>query len=312
MSLAAAQATSDTFQSTVDVIYTVNGGVELCRRLDREPHVLLGYESHRSAPPNGERVDFVDWPFNRDFDPDFEDHLDVVKRERPKLAVAPDIENGRSLEDVLELADRMDPYVQDAVIVVPKEAHPGDVPDRYRVGLPLANWGSDDEQNTLEDYAQAGSVHFLGGTPKTQLDAARVVQPASIDSSTIGKAASFGNIWVRPKPTPQYEQGSHPCERSEYGEGPAIYIAKQRYSYLDRVITSLRNIVVAWSDRYGYQDAIEYREWPYNAEAGVSDLAWSMAGRAPPPCQEPDCYELVEGIESYYCPDHDREVAHGG
>lgn len=288
----------------VDVIYTVNGGPRLSRRLDEDPHLALGYESHRSPPPNGDSVAFVDWPFNRERAIDPRRHVDVVKREVPRLAVAPDVDGTWALHESLEIADRLYRYVQDTVIVVPKTVHPAAIPARYRAGLPLADWGSDDARNEIADYRAASTVHFLGGSPARQLAAADVVRPASIDSTAVGKAAAFGDIWTSPA-TPQYQSGADPWYAAEYGDRVHQAIATQRYSYLDRVLASLRNVVLAWADRYDYRNRITYDDWPAHTPPGISALAYSVAGRAPPPCQHPDCLDLAVPATGYTaCTDH--------
>jgi hypothetical protein len=65
---------------------------------------------------------FVDFPFV-DPEADFDDHLQRVRDIEPRVAVAPDIEKGRTLSEVVEKADILLEY-SDSVIVVPKSVPP--------------------------------------------------------------------------------------------------------------------------------------------------------------------------------------------
>jgi hypothetical protein len=97
----------------------------------------LGYETSRSRPPDSLEIEFCDYNF-RDRTP-FEEHLAAVEREQPKLAVAPDVQDAADLDEATEQADHLAEHAE-TVIMVPKGVHPTEIPDRHRVGLPLANW----------------------------------------------------------------------------------------------------------------------------------------------------------------------------
>lgn len=134
---------------------------------------------------------FVDFPFT-DPDATFADHLEVVRQTAPELTVAPDVEKGRTLEEVVKKADRLLTYSQ-SVIIVPKSVHPSEVPDRFRVGVPLADFGSDAPWSVW-DYHDCGELHLLGGGPARQLNV-RDHAPApiaSVDTATLGKCCRFG------------------------------------------------------------------------------------------------------------------------
>lgn len=135
---------------------------------------------------------FIDFPFT-DPDASFEGHLDVVRATAPEVAVAPDIEGGRTLEGVVDKADRLLRYSK-SVIVVPKSVHPSEVPDRFRVGVPLADYGSGAPW-TLFEYRDCHEVHLLGGGPKRQLNARRMLPEgvvASLDTASLGKTSRYG------------------------------------------------------------------------------------------------------------------------
>jgi len=134
---------------------------------------------------------FVDFPFT---DPDitFNDHLEVVRQVEPALTVAPDIENGRDPSDVYAKADQLAEHA-DAVVIVPKDVHPSDVPARFRLGVALADYGSAAPWS-LWDYRDAGPVHLLGGGPARQLRVRNYLPVGSVDTATLGKRCRFG-IW---------------------------------------------------------------------------------------------------------------------
>lgn len=95
----------------VDVVLTVNGGDEISRAVADSP-ALLGFETGRYRPPDDLSVGFCDWPFTHP-NATFEDHLDIVREERPKYAVAPDVEGDYDLRAVLSLARKLDQYWSD-------------------------------------------------------------------------------------------------------------------------------------------------------------------------------------------------------
>lgn len=133
---------------------------------------------------------FADFPFT-DPEATFEQHLAVVKELEPKLAVAPDIEKGRTLQDVTEKADSLLRFSSD-VVVVPKTVHPSAVPSRFRVGVPLADFGSGSPWGVW-DYQNCSELHLLGGGPHRQIEVGKHLSGIeSVDTATLGKYARFG------------------------------------------------------------------------------------------------------------------------
>jgi hypothetical protein len=187
------QSTSDKYDENVDVIITANGSRDLSRAAFRGG-ALIGYESGNGRPPNEIPVEFIDWPFLKD-DVSFEDHLETVKRERPLLAVAPDIEDESEVNETISKADQLAEYAE-IVIVVPKAVKPSEIPDRFRVGIPAQErfggvpW-------PLWEYLGCGDVHILGGSPKKQREISNYLEEvASVDSASAAKAAKFGSVWM--------------------------------------------------------------------------------------------------------------------
>lgn len=150
----------------------------------------LGVESTKPWL-DGHTPEFVDFPFTNP-NATFQDHLNVVKQTEPELTVAPDIEKGRTLTSVVNKADKLLQHAN-TVVIVPKSVHPSKVPNRFRVGVPLANFGTGAPWGVW-DYQNVGPVHLLGGGPARQLRTGAHLQVASVDTATLGKNARFG-MW---------------------------------------------------------------------------------------------------------------------
>jgi len=156
----------------------------------------LGVESGNSTP-EGFEPKFIDYPFTKD-DVTFEDHLGKVKRYRPELAVSPDVEKGRTLDEAIKKGDRLLKYADD-VVIVPKTVRPREIPERFVVGYPNATFGSDDTFNQLRHYKEADRIHILGGTPLrqqkrvSQLGESRIF---SVDTASFQIDAQYGAVWT--------------------------------------------------------------------------------------------------------------------
>lgn len=175
----------------VDVISTVNGGQDASWAIYRGGG-LVGMESNNTRPPYDVPIDFVDWPFTRG-SASFEDHLQVVKKEKPMYAVAPDVEGDVSVDQALEYADQLDSHAG-VVIVVPKDAHPEEVGEDYRIGIPCQDrfggvpW-------SIWEYRNCKQVHLLGGSPVRHQEFKNYVNIRSVDTASIVKAAYRGGSW---------------------------------------------------------------------------------------------------------------------
>jgi hypothetical protein len=173
-----------------DLYMTVQGRSQDTTEAIADSEARLGVASDKDWL-EGYEPKFVDFPFTNP-DASFDGHLEVVREVEPELTVAPDIEKGREVDDVLHKAQLLADYADD-VVVVPKDCHPSVVPDRYRVGLPLGNFGSGAPW-TVWDYRDCREVHVLGGSPRHQLEATRCLRVVSCDTATLGKRARFG-MW---------------------------------------------------------------------------------------------------------------------
>lgn len=174
----------------VTVIMTITGDGDTASAI-RDSGAELGIESSKTWPFEF-RPYFVDFPFT-DVEVTFEDHLAAVQTLEPRVTVAPDVERGRALEDVVARADELLEYATD-VIVVPKDCHPAEIPDRFRVGLTVGSFGSMAPWG-LWDYRDCESIHILGGTPTQQMAVLdHGLNVDSMDSYTLGVRAQYG-MW---------------------------------------------------------------------------------------------------------------------
>lgn len=186
-----------------DVAFPVRGGLDAAIAAAMTP-VFVGYNSGSKKPtiPNLD-WEFVDWPFDTEFSTRDEqsraisNHQLLVRSDAPVLAVAPDIEGGVDADRALSIAAKLDAHA-DTVIVVPKTdaLHPGDVPSKYRVGIP--NMSGVDAPFSVADYRQADSVHILGGGPASQLEyREQLPNIESVDTSALQRSAfQFGGVWT--------------------------------------------------------------------------------------------------------------------
>ena len=206
---------------TVDVILTVNGGDELSRAIADSP-ALLGFETSRYRPPKDISVDFCDWPFT-DPDTTLDDHLDVVAEERPKYAVAPDVEGEYDLQTVVSAAYELDNYAEH-VIIVPKDCEPGEIPDRFRIGYPNQPAFGSNGSWWRSAYPHGRPVHVLGGSPDDQLDVRNYLTVGSVDGANVTRYAEYGRVWT-----------------------PGRQLERPDLSYYERVRESLANLHSMWN-----------------------------------------------------------------
>ena len=269
--------------STVDTFVTNNGGEGVAWAVTKAGGEV-GFETAKTRPPAEYSVEFCDFPFT-DESATYEDHLETVRREQPKVAVAPDLDESRSPAEVYRKADELGQWAS-VVIVVPKSVHPSEVPDRYRVGVPLANFGEDESDteesgrfwecddrysgDTLKwswtDFGECNDLHLLGGSPSIQREFSKYVGGvSSVDGASVIKGASVGNVWG---PTPRRDW--HPT-------------GKYQKSYYARIRMSVSNIIKSWeADRAGYEP---------DYEIPVDGKRYS--------CQIEDAQEQVQTEQSY-------------
>ena len=175
---------------SIDVIMTIESHTDTLDAI-RDSAARVGIKSSIRWQGDGAPF-FIDFPFT-DPDADFGDHLATVRENEPELTVAPDVERGRDLDEVIKQADKLLAHADD-VIIVPKDCHPSEIPDRFRVGLTLANYGSSAPW-TLWAYRDCESIHLLGGSPGRQMTVIEHgLSVDSMDSYTLGMRCRYG-MW---------------------------------------------------------------------------------------------------------------------
>jgi hypothetical protein len=218
--------TSNSSQTNdVDVIVTSSGGQDMPRAAYRGGS-LIGINSSEDRPPDEIPLEFIDWPFLED-DFEFSTHLDVVKRENPRYAVAPDIQSAEDFDSTIAQADLLNRHAE-VVIVVPKGVKPKRIPSRFRVGLPAQDrFGG--VPHPVWDYRNCESVHILGGSPARQEELSHYVSVKSVDTASPLKAAKFGDVWDS-----GWEERGH--------------------NYYDRIERSMLNLMKKWNERVDETD----------------------------------------------------------
>lgn len=178
---------------------TTHGGQAIAEAVDATGACVGRVSTGRA--PDGITVDFIDYPFSDGGVP-FTDHLAAVKADRPKIAVAPDIQDGRDPGTVFEQADKLATYAE-TVVVVPKDIHPTAVPSRFRVGVPVANFGGElpFKLSAYEQAAREGqTLHLLGGSPTRHREVVKHLGDssfvASVDTAAIIMPAQCGEVWA--------------------------------------------------------------------------------------------------------------------
>lgn len=181
-----------------DVIFTANGSKRASEVIHRTG-ALIGMESFNIRPPDSIPVNFVDWPFSKlddhdDYGEVFDKHLRVVRSEKPRYAVAPDIDERVPVRDALDMAEQLAEYAE-TVIVVPKKILPTDVPVEYRVGMPCQErYGPTPWKWT--QYRPCEQVHLLGGSPVKHREILKYAVPVeSLDTSVPVTSAGWGDYW---------------------------------------------------------------------------------------------------------------------
>lgn len=186
-----------------DIIFTGIGS-ESATKAAYRGGAMIGFEATRCRPPEQFSAEFVDWPFKKIEEDDslracdlIDDYIQVVKEERPKYAVVPDINDDVTAEQAFNWAYEIEDYC-DNLILAPKEIHPTAVPDDIRVGIPCQDKFSEIKWTT-EDFKECNELHLFGGSPHTHYELVygeglRNVE--SIDTSVPLSSAQWGDSWI--------------------------------------------------------------------------------------------------------------------
>jgi len=215
-----------TFKNKRDIIWMANGSVSATHSAYRGG-AIIGFEGLNTRPPSKFNVQFVDFPFKKvqrykkyDTESAFQKYLEIVKQERPKYAVVPDIDKNVTSEQAYEYAYELEPYC-DELIVAPKTVHPSTVPDFIRVGIPCqkkfseAPWG-------IDDYRDCEELHLFGGSPHKHYELIHdegLENVRSMDTSVPLSSARWGDAWVVTDDGPRWqaeEGGVYGCVEATF------------------------------------------------------------------------------------------------
>ena len=182
----------------MDLIYCAGGNPRLTR-IAYEAGWLLGMCSGRSTIDLPQA--FIDVDYKR---PDFERHLEVVARYRPKYATVPDLsEESTSIADIeraMTQAERLQAYCEIPLIVPKLSAQIDLLPLKYAVGysIPSSYGGAQ-----FAPWELAGRrIHLLGGSPRKQMQAYLHLSPIATVMSADGnyaqaQAVKYAMYWER-------------------------------------------------------------------------------------------------------------------
>lgn len=127
-----------------------------------------------------------------------DEHVQSVKEDEPKIAVAPDINGERSAD--YTVADTLLNHAEN-VVVVPKSISAIDVPDRFRVGVPCQKRFGPVPVRPIWEYQQCTELHLLGGSPLVHSEIIDLVghdRVVSLDTASPIAASGSGKVWGRP------------------------------------------------------------------------------------------------------------------
>ena len=173
----------------------------------------------------------------------FQEHLEAVKQDEPKIAVAPDINSDERIDDSFEQAELLNEYAE-TVVVVPKEINPNTIPSKYRIGVPCQKRFGPVPPRPVWEYLECDDLHLLGGSPLVHKEMMHKVghdSVNSLDTASPIAASSRGQVWGRP------------FKHTEWYESP-------RRSYYERIESSLKHILKHHNENVNTKRLREIRE----------------------------------------------------
>lgn len=146
---------------------------------------------------------FIDIEYKK---PDFEKHLEIVARHRPKLATVPDLSEERvtvaDIDRALKQAERLQPYCE-IVLIVPKlSGQIEKLPPSIAIGYSVpSKYGG--AQYPIWELANR-RIHLLGGSPRKQMQAYLHLSAIAMVTSADGnypqkQAVNYAMYWQKNK-----------------------------------------------------------------------------------------------------------------
>ncbi|MDY6867292.1 MAG: DUF6610 family protein, partial [Chloroflexota bacterium] len=125
-------------------------------------------------------------------------HVDTVKKHKPKYAVVPDVINANCLEKYIKMAEEIEDFCERTILVPKVRNIISIIPKKYVIGVsvPTSYAGFLPNVIDMKDH----DIHLLGGTPKQQKELWLYYKRMgcniiSSDSNSHNKASDFGSYW---------------------------------------------------------------------------------------------------------------------
>ena len=185
------------FRSHLDLIYCA-GDNERLTRMAYDAGFLIGIRSGRSS--HGFPVHFVDIEYRR---PNFDKHLQAVKRYQPKYATVLDLSeqevSTQDIERALMQYEQLASYCQIPLIVPKRFGQIALLPPDVALGysIPTSYGGAKDIK--LWEF-EGRRIHLLGGSPQKQLECYQTLSACAQVVSADGNmaqlmATQFAKYW---------------------------------------------------------------------------------------------------------------------
>lgn len=187
----------------MDLIYT-SGNNRAYARMTQEAGWLIGVRSDET--PYNLPIQFVDINYR---EPDWDRHLLMVERFRPRYATVPDLSETKVLQQDIDRAlrqiDQISPYC-DIPLVVPKLASQlALLPGHIAIGLSVVSRYGGIQSMEMEMFPLLSGrrIHLLGGSPHKQMEVYRYLSCYTTIMSADGNMFQYmsgrGKYWHRGK-----------------------------------------------------------------------------------------------------------------
>lgn len=217
------------------LFYCADGGRNEYGRIAKEEGWRLGFQSEQICP--GNHVEMID---NRWKDYDHNRHLEIVKKHKPLLATAQDIEDINDLPRILKQARELGQYCG-RVLLIPKVK--SWLPKGFWLAysIPTSHGGTQIEPEWFGDRF----VHLLGGSPKDQACYAKRLNVISLDGNYAMDLAKHGRVtWQHGEEKIQKltgERGCYPAFRESLRRQKQYWHGERLQSWSDMPLFGVQN-----------------------------------------------------------------------
>lgn len=171
------------------LFYCADGGRNQYGKIAIEENWRAGLQSESTLYEG--RIEFVD---NKWKNYNHEKHLKAVKKYKPLLATARDIESLDDFEEILMQAKELSNYCGRLLIIPKVEC---EIPDKYWLAfsVPTSHGGTLLNPSFFKDRF----VHLLGGSPKAQAKYFTKFNTTSLDGNYCNKISKYGKVCYQGK-----------------------------------------------------------------------------------------------------------------